>query len=291
MKSQLKKHFSLFLAVLLVLTMIPTSTIKVSAKAATATTTAKQTIKKVAKKTAKKKTTKKKTTKKTTKAATAKKKNTTKKTKKVQKQRTIFIAAGHQQRGISATETLAPGSSRRKAKLTSGTAGVRTHIPEYKTNLAIAKATKTELEKRGYKVIMLRTTNNCPMSNQQRTKKANASGADIHICIHCNASGASAQGPLVCVPGTSRYVGKKIFNSSRKLGSCLLSSVAKAVNKRSHGTIRSDYYTTINWAKIPTMILECGFLTNSTEDRQLNSSSYQKKLAKGIANGVDNYFK
>ena len=43
---------------------------------------------------------------------------------------------------------------------------------------------------------MLRTTNNCPLSNQQRTKKANASGADIHICIHCNASGASAQGPL-----------------------------------------------------------------------------------------------
>ena len=134
-------------------------------------------------------------------------------------------------------------------------------------------------------------TNNCPLSNQQRTKKANASGADIHICIHCNASGASAQGPLVCVPGSSRYVGKKIFNSSRKLGSCLLSSVAKAVNKRSHGTIRSDYYTTINWAKIPTMILECGFLTNSTEDRQLNSASYQKKLAKGIANGVDKYFK
>lgn len=98
-------------------------------------------------------------------------------------------------------------------------------------------------------------------------------------------------GPLVCVPGSSRYVGKKIFNSSRKLGSCLLSSVAKAVNKRSHGTIRSDYYTTINWAKIPTMILECGFLTNSTEDRQLNSASYQKKLAKGIANGVDKYFK
>jgi len=63
------------------------------------------------------------------------------------------------------------------------------------------------------------------------------------------------------------------------------------VNKKSHGTIRSDYYTTINWAKIPTMILECGFLTNPTEDRQLNSSSYQKKLAKGIANGVDKYFK
>ena len=291
MKSQLKRHFSLLLAVLLVLTMIPVSTIKVSAKAATATTAAKQTAKK-----ADKKTTKKKMKKKTLAlvlaftmtAALFTGCGSKKETETTQPQ---TETTGHQQRGISSTERLAPGSSRRKAKLTSGTAGVRTHIPEYKTNLAIAKATKKELKKRGYKVIMLRTTNNCPLSNQQRTKKANKSGADIHICIHCNASGASAQGPLVCVPGSSRYVGKKIFNSSRKLGSCLLSSVAKAVNKRSHGTIRSDYYTTINWAKIPTMILECGFLTNSTEDRQLNSVSYQKKLAKGIADGVDKYFK
>lgn len=264
MKKMMKKTFSLLLIFMLVFTMIPTSTLKVSAKAAAATTQAKKATTKTAKK---------------------------KKKTKAKKQRTVFIAAGHQQRGISSTERLAPGSSRRKAKLTSGTAGVRTHITEYKTNLAIAKATKKELKKRGYKVIMLRTTNNCPLSNQQRTKKANKSGADIHICIHCNASGASARGPLVCVPGSSRYVGKKIFNSSRRLGSCLLSSVAKAVNKKSHGTIRSDYYTTINWAKIPTMILECGFLTNPTEDRQLNSSSYQKKLAKGIANGVDKYFK
>ncbi len=207
------------------------------------------------------------------------------------KKPTIFIAAGHQRRGISSTERLAPGSSQRKAKLTSGTTGVRTHIPEYKTNLAIAKATKKELEKRGYKVIMLRTTNRCALSNQQRTKKANRSGASIHICIHCNAGTSGEKGPLVCVPANSRYVGKKIYKKSRRLGRCLLSSVAKAVKKKSHGTIRSNYYTTINWAKIPTMILECGFLSNATEDRQLNSSSYQKKLARGIANGVDRYFK
>ena len=182
MKKMMKKTFSLLLIFMLVFTMIPTSTLKVSAKAAAATTQAKKATTKTAKK---------------------------KKKTKAKKQRTVFIAAGHQQRGISSTERLAPGSSRRKAKLTSGTAGVRTHIPEYKTNLAIAKATKKELKKRGYKVIMLRTTNNCPLSNQQRTKKANKSGADIHICIHCNASGASARGPLVCVPGSSRYVERR----------------------------------------------------------------------------------
>ena len=207
------------------------------------------------------------------------------------KKKTIFIAAGHQERGISSRERLAPGSSATKAKLTSGTSGVSTGIPEYKTNLAIAKATRKALRKAGYKVIMLRTTNKCPLSNQQRTRKANKSGANLHICIHCNAGSSRAKGPLVIVPASSRYVGKKIYNKSCRLGSSLISAVAKSTGKKANATIRSNYYTTINWAEIPTVILECGFMSNASEDRQLNSASYQKKIAKGIVKGVNKYFK
>lgn len=207
------------------------------------------------------------------------------------KKKTIFIAAGHQERGISSRERLAPGSSATKAKLTSGTSGVSTGIPEYKTNLAIAKAARKALRKAGYKVIMLRTTNKCPLSNQQRTRKANRSGADLHICIHCNAGSSGARGPLVIVPASSRYVGTKIYNRSCRLGSSLISAVSKSTGKRANATIRSNYYTTINWAKIPTVILECGFMSNASEDRQLNSASYQKKIANGIVKGVNKYFK
>ena len=204
------------------------------------------------------------------------------------KKKTIFIAAGHQERGISSRE---PGSSATKAKLTSGTSGVSTGIPEYKTNLAIAKATRKALRKAGYKVIMLRTTNKCPLSNQQRTKKANKSGADLHICIHCNAGSSRARGPLVIVPASSRYVGKKIYDKSSRLGSSVISAVSRSTGKRANATIRSNYYTTINWAKIPTIILECGFMSNPSEDRQLNSASYQKKIAAGIVKGVNKYFR
>ncbi len=208
-----------------------------------------------------------------------------------EKQKTVFVAAGHQRRGISSRERLAPGSSARKAKLTSGTAGVRTHIPEYKTNLAIAKALKKELIARGYKVIMLRETNNCPLSNQQRTKKANRSGADIHVCIHCNSAGRGAKGPLACLPANSRYIGRKNYIRTNKLGTLIVKNVARTTKKRAKSPIRSNYYTTINWAKIPTFILECGFMSNPTEDRQLNSANYQKKLARGISDGIDRYFK
>lgn len=208
------------------------------------------------------------------------------------RQKTIFIAAGHQKRQISQLEPLAPGSTQKKAKLTSGAAGVKTKIPEYVTNLAIAKETQKELKKRGYKVIMLRTTNNCPLSNKERTKKANQSGADIHICIHCNSSKSSKEkGPLVCVPKSARYVGKSVYRNSLNLANKVIDEVAKAENKKKVANIYSNYYTTINYATIPTFILECGFLSNPIEDKQLNSASYQKKIAKGIANGVDAYFR
>lgn len=220
-------------------------------------------------------------------AATASKQETLKSRRA---KKTIFVAAGHQRYGISARERYAPGRSMTKAKLTGGASGVSTHIPEYKTNLAIAKAVRKELKKRGYKVIMLRTTNNCPLSNKQRTMKANKSGADMHICIHCDSAG-SASGPHTCVPADSRYMGKKVFKKTRKASSIILSKVAKSMGKRSHGQIRSNYYTTINWAKIPTFILECGFISNPTEDRQLNSAKYQKRIAVGIANGLDKYYK
>lgn len=78
---------------MLVFTMIPTSTLKVSAKAAAATTQAKKATTKTAKKTAKKK----------------------KKTK-AKKQRTVFIAAGHQQRGISSTERISARFFQKKSK-------------------------------------------------------------------------------------------------------------------------------------------------------------------------------
>lgn len=208
------------------------------------------------------------------------------------KQKTIFIAAGHQKKGISSTEPLAPGSSQRKAKLTSGTQGIKTKIPEYKTNLAIAKATQKELQKRGYKVIMLRTTNDCSLSNRQRTEKANKSGAAIHICIHCNGSTSKKDvGPLAIVPANSKYIGQTVYKKSLNLGKSIISGVSKSTGKKACSTIYSNYYTTINYAKIPTFILECGFMSNPTEDVQLNSASYQTKLAKGIANGVDAYFK
>ena len=42
--------------------------------------------------------------------------------------------------------------------------------------------------------------------------------------------------------------------------------------------------------EIPISIVECGFLSNQDEEKQLLEDSYQEKLAWGIYNGIMEYF-
>ena len=71
------------------------------------------------------------------------------------RQKVVAIDAGHQLRGNNAKEPNGPGSSTKKAKVTSGTSGCATKLPEYKLNLQVAKKLKKELE--GRKILEQKT--------------------------------------------------------------------------------------------------------------------------------------
>ena len=115
--------------------------------------------------------------------------------------RLIAIDAGHQSQGDYDTEPLGPGSSEQKARVSSGTQGVSTGIPEYELNLQVALKLQSELEGRGYEVLMIRTTNDVSISNAERAAMANEAGADALVRIHADGSeDSSSNGAMTCAP-------------------------------------------------------------------------------------------
>lgn len=210
-----------------------------------------------------------------------------------EKKKVIAIDAGHQLKGNSSTEPNGPGSSVKKAKVTSGTSGSATRVPEYKLNLQVAKKLKKELENRGYEVVMIRTKHDVNISNVKRAQIANEAKADAFIRVHANsASDSSVNGALSIGPTNSnKYLSTKIRKESRKLSQKVIQKFCQATGAKNRGVMYTDTMTGINWCTVPVTIIEMGFMSNPAEDRKMATVSYQKKMVKGIADGIDAYLK
>ncbi len=209
------------------------------------------------------------------------------------RKKTIVLDPGHSARMTGGTEPLGPGSSQQKAKDVTGTQGIATNVAEYKLTLVIAKKVEKELESRGYRVLMTRTTNRKAISCKERAMVANRAGADAFIRIHANGSGdLGVHGAMtICTTGNSPYVSKSLSQKSKKLSSALLDAYVKATGARKEYVWETDSMSGNNWSKVPAAIIEMGYMTNPTEDRRMQTAIYQKRMVKGIANGIDEYFR
>lgn len=194
----------------------------------------------------------------------------------------VGIDPGHQARGNNARETIAPDSSQTKAKVSSGTSGVATGVAEYVTVLEISLKLREELEALGATVYMTRETHEVDISNQERAKMLSDLGVDVALRIHCDGvDNRSRNGvALYC----SRSYGAAA--ESRRAAETILPRICEATGAKNNGVVQNDNYTGQNWATVPCVMVECGFMSNPDEDRKLNDPDYQRKLARGIAEGI-----
>jgi N-acetylmuramoyl-L-alanine amidase len=148
-------------------------------------------------------------------------------------------------------------------------------VPESVMNLDVARRLKAVLTAYGYRVVMTRDSDVfIPLGT--RVAIANSYRDAIFVCVHFNAA------PRGAASGIETY-----FYSSQSLplASAIHYYVAGGAPTRNRGVRRRGFYV-LRRTTIPSVLVECGFLTNAAEAQYAQSAAYQQKLAEEIARGV-----
>ena len=204
--------------------------------------------------------------------------------------KTVCIDPGHSSVIAPGYVPLGPGSSSMKLADASGTSGRWSGLKEYELTMIISNQLKTELESRGYNVIMTRYDNNTPVDCVTRAKIANE-GADISVRIHADAlSSSSANGAVaICITPHNPW-NPQTYAGSRLLADSLINNYCSKTGIRNRGVSEQDDMTGNNWSTVPCVLFEMGFMTNESDDLKMADPNFQVSMVQGLADGIDAYF-
>ncbi len=170
-------------------------------------------------------------------------------------------------------------------------------VLEKDLNLSIAKLLEEKLKAIGEQVVMTRSENKglyTEKSDSLREKKredmkarvsiANSIGSSCLVSIHMNHF------------TDAKYSGPQVFYAAAVEGSRALAESIRLAFLNEIGPhctreikpVSKDLYL-LREAKIPAVIVECGFLSNPTEEQLLLTPDYQDSIAAAICTGIQNF--
>ena len=181
-------------------------------------------------------------------------------------------------------EPIGPGSSRLKIKDPGGASG------EAPVALAIARRTRALLLARGYRVAMTRDGTGYRGGNRERARFCNARGAALMVRIHADGSSdPGVHGISTLVPALRRGWTDDMYGESRRAGRLLQRELVATTGARDLGVVERSDLTGFNWADVPVVLVETGFMSNQREAALLRSAAYQQKVAGALARGAQRF--
>jgi len=179
-------------------------------------------------------------------------------------------------------EPIGPGSAVRKIKDGGGAPG------EAPVALAIALRTRALLQRDGYRVAMTRTGPNYAGGNIARARFCNARHAALMIRIHADGSTDSSQhGVKTLLPAFHHGWTDDIYTQSVRAARKVQAAVVRSTGAKNIGLVPRSDLTGFNWADVPVILVESGFMTNPAEGRLLRTPAYQLKVARGLTAGAE----
>lgn len=170
-----------------------------------------------------------------------------------------------------------------------GVTGTYTGVKESEINLKVVKKIEKLLFSSGFDVVLTRnsdaglygvaTKNRKKKEMQKRKEIINGCNPTLVVSVHMNKfSSPSRRGAQV------------FYKLNDEKGKNLATCIQNAFNdletsKRDFSPLTGDYYV-LNCSDFPSVICECGFLSNPEEEALLITDDYQEKIAKAVYDGI-----
>lgn len=157
-------------------------------------------------------------------------------------------------------------------------------VPEKEINLAIVECLKRYLSRMKNIKFYYTRLDERTVTHSQRLELANNLQADLMLSIHCNSSESSSMSGIEvlyasCVPASARFATQF----------CIAG--ANATGFRNRGIVPRDNVMLLRDTLVPSVIVECGFLSNSKERAFLSKPENQDAIAAEIFKALDELMK
>ncbi|WP_434798940.1 N-acetylmuramoyl-L-alanine amidase family protein [Terrisporobacter vanillatitrophus] len=152
-------------------------------------------------------------------------------------------------------------------------------VLEKDLDLQISKLVSSRLSSQGDISVVVSRNTDTTLSNSERVEDANKQNANLFVSIHMTGNEDSK------AEGVQTFYRVEADDASDELATLVQKSVSAYVDLKDRG-VTPFTFDVLQGNNMPSILIQCGFLSNPKEEKKLINPEFQKDLAEGIYQGI-----